>query len=148
MLNKKIFVGTIIDDVLRVYDIDNTHTLSKSLGIDEIILTSPLLKYRWLLFAGNLWTTRTYFYHHRLKYNLFNGRQMVFLPERMFGKTRAIEWEEYIDNLQTAQLDLFTVLDEQRKTGEEHNEFFHEWEKANKIVTNHLRKYQIGELIL
>lgn len=107
-----------------------------------------MLKYKWLQFADGLWTTRTYFYHHRLKYNLFNGREMVFLPLRMFGKQRAIDWEEYVENLETAQLDLFTVLDEQNKTGEEHNEFFQEWEKANKIVKNHSSKYHNGDLIL
>jgi hypothetical protein len=126
--------------------------LSHSFGIDEIVLTSPTLRYRWLQFtdkeAADLWTTRTYFYHHKVRYNLFNGRTMFFLQKRMFGKSRAIDWEEYVDNLQTAQLDLFTVLEEQRKTGEKDNEFVREWERANKIVENYSHKRQTGELIL
>ena len=137
ILLSKAYVGNIINDTLRVYDNDNYHEQSKSLGLDDAVVISPELEYKFIHFHFENYdyiTTRVYFYHKARRQRLLNGRDQKFLELKMFGKTRAIEWEEYMINLETAQLDLFKVLDEQRKTGEKNNEYLNEWEEKNKQV--------------
>lgn len=142
---KRLFIGEIQGETLRVYDDDNYHELSKSLGIDLEIIISPIIKYRWIHFHFENYdyiTSRTYLYHKGTKQNMFNGRDYKFLPLTMFGQVKAMEWEDYMDNLETAQLDLFTILDEQRKTNEENNEYLREWEDKNKQVQQYRIKQQ------
>jgi len=86
-------------------------------------------------------TTRTFFYHKAKKYKMFNNRDQKFLPLDLFGQSRAVDWEEYMENLQTAQLDIFKVLEEQVKTGEHNNEYVKRWEEANDQV----RKYKLKQ---
>lgn len=144
---KKIFIGEIREDTFRIYDTENYHDLSKSLGLDNEIIETPDLKYRWIHIVYekiDYITTRTFFYHRGTKRKLFNSRDMKFLPLDLFGKQKAIAWEEYMENLQTAQLDIFTILDEQRRTNEDNNEYLREWEEKNKRVN----LYQISKKVV
>lgn len=150
-LEKKIFIGNIEGDTFRFYDDANYHHMSKSLGVDYKVLISPLLRYRWLHFVYegiNYRTTRSYFYHHMLKLPQSSRRDMKFLPLDKFGVDKALRWEEYMDNLATAQLDLFKVFDEQRLTGEDNNEFLRQWEKSNTIVQDYNQSQKYKNLIL
>lgn len=150
-LDRKIFVGSILGDTFRSYDMDNYHSISKSLGIDSTVLTTPTLRYRWIHFVYegiNYYTTRSYFYHHLKTYKLFNSRDQKFLELSQFGREKAERWEEYMDNLATAQYDIFKVLDEQRLTGEHNNEFLHEWQHAHNIIESYNDSQRVGKLIL
>lgn len=142
---RRIFIGEIQGETLRVYDTDNYHDMSKSLGLDNEVIESPILKYRWIHFHYencDYKTSRTYFYHKGTKRKMFNGRDQKFLPLNLFGQVKAIEWEEYMENLETAQLDLFKILDEQRRTNENNNEYLREWERKNEQVQMYKIKQQ------
>lgn len=140
----KIFIGSITGVTLRVYDDNNYYELANSLGLDNEVIESPELKYRWICFHFkncDYITSRTYFYHKAKSFDFHSGRTMKFLQLQSFGQNKALDWEEYMFNLETAQLDLFKVLDEQRKTNETNNEYLREWEDKNKKV----REYQTNQ---
>src|SRR5574343_401869 len=102
---KKIFIGEIREDTFRIYDTENYHDLSKSLGLDNEIIENPDLKYRWIHIVYekiDYITTKTLFYPIILKLNFFNSADIMIIPLDLFVKQKAIAWEEYMENLQTA----------------------------------------------
>lgn len=135
---RDVFIGEIQNDIFRVYDEDNYHH-SHSLGMDQIILASPELDYKIIRmkYKGKLYeTTRTYFYNKAKRKSLYNMRDMKFLALDRFGLKRAEKWEKYMENLETAQQDIFKIFEEQRKSGENNNEYLNEWEETNAKISS------------
>lgn len=130
------YVGEIKDNVLHVYDKDNIHEPSKSLGVDRLALESKEIQYEFISIGYNgakRLTTRYYFYAHAKPYKLFNGREQLFLRVDQFGLKRAMKWEEYTEASELAQLDIFDIHE---KTGykDDNNTLLRRWEEAMKLV--------------
>lgn len=120
MVGGKTKIGVIdnISETLYVTDKDNWHINSNSLGLDEEIIETPLLKFNFItmLFKGDeLTTTRYYFWKNAKQQDLYNGRKMIFLPIRSFGTAKALEVEksDYLSKL--SEYDVFDIAEMERK---------------------------------
>jgi len=104
-------VGRIKQDTLLL-DSPSRHKLSKSYGIDTVVLQTHDMDYHYIdvLVKKEHWiTSRLFWYHHGKHYNLYNGRDEVFLRDALFGVDKAIKYENYHKHMETAQLSIFDV---------------------------------------
>lgn len=105
-------VGRIKQDTLYL-DSPSRHKMSKSYGIDTIVLQSHAMDYHYIdvLVGKEHWiTSRLFWYNHGRRYNLRNGRDELFLEDRLFGADKAIKYEKYLKNAEIAQMSIFDVL--------------------------------------
>lgn len=118
-IGRRIKVGKIEKDSFVNTDKDNYHQLSKSLGIDRIILSSKDLVYKYISFRyyGKTYiTTRYYFINKAIKRNILNGRDMLFLEIKDMSLSKALRYEQVMRDQELAQLDIFDVLTDSRNT--------------------------------
>jgi len=97
-------------NLLVVTDKDNLYLWNKQtphLGLDKCILFAKLLNYHYITFSykkKKYQTTRKFFMRNSRPHNLFNGRDMLFLPLREFDLSKAIRADIDAD---VEQLELF-----------------------------------------
>lgn len=133
-------IGSVSEGTLRVSITNNTHLPSKSLGIDRLVLESPQIQYDFISFNQDNkrhLTTRWYFFAHGKTYQkLYNGRDLLFLQTTLFGLQRAMQWEEYMEHYELAQLDIFDI---HKQTGfkDDNNTLLRKWERAMEYVENY-----------
>jgi len=122
---KEIQTGMLKDGAYTITDKDCYHEAKNAYGIDEEILLDEKLDYKLISFEKErLITTRIYFIDHGFRYNLLNGRVMMFLITGLFGLVNALHYERAIKNKDILKMDAVDImkLDNPR--------LFREWEKA------------------
>lgn len=105
-------VGRIKQDTLYL-DSPSRHKMSKSYGIDLIVLQSHAMDYHYIdvLVGKEHWiTSRKFWYDHGRRYHIGTGRDELFLEDRLFGADKAIKYEKYLKHMEIAQLSIFDVI--------------------------------------
>jgi hypothetical protein len=120
---KPLYIGRIEQEAatFRIHDRDNYHVLSKSLGIDKELITTPSLEYRYIAIKFHnevLTTTRKYFSDHSREIDLFNLRSMLFMEVRLFSLDKALSYEKELIDSAAAQIDIFEVAAKEAASGE------------------------------
>lgn len=131
----------IILDSLTAHKI-NYHKLSKSLGIDRLVLESKDIQYDTIeiIYDDERYiTTRWYFYSHCKSYQLQSSIDMLFLRTDLFGWKRAIDWEKYFEHEKIAQMSIFEVHELSNYT-DDNNRNLRKYEEALKFVEEYESK--------
>jgi hypothetical protein len=111
-IGSKVTVGEIKDGYFRVTDKDNYHIQSKSLGIDTKILEEIELDFCYITMeyhGRRLITTKRYFIDHAKSHNIFNFREMVFLPISEFSLAKALRYEKDKQINSISSKDIFDI---------------------------------------
>lgn len=105
---------------LFIHDTDNYIPENRLIGIDKEILDSPKLDYLYISikFAQKKYqTTRYYFKVHSIPREIYNGRDLRFMPLYSFDLNKALDYEKSLDEERNSQIDLFDAASAEAKSG-------------------------------
>lgn len=105
-------IGRIKQDTLYL-DSPSRHKMSKSYGIDLVVLQPNEMDYHYIdvLVGKEHWvTSRLFWLNHGKRFDMNTRRDELFLEDRLFGADKAIKYEKYLKHSEVAQLSIFDVL--------------------------------------